>query len=130
MRHIMRKHIVFASLLCAATIAAAGSAFAAPVMQGPVNVTRPVARFPYPGPLHEVYGVVRAINGNGNTVTLQTRRGIISVDASWANAAERITPLFVSRPVIVRGVFVRNTLFANEIGHNNHPALAEWPADR
>lgn len=126
----MRKHIVFASLLWAATIAAAGSAFAAPVQRAPVTAIRPAGQFPYPGPLHQVYGIVRAINGNGNTVVLQTRRGIISVNATWANAAEFVTPLFVTRPVIVRGVFVGNTLFAREIAHNNHPALADWPADR
>ena len=124
----MRIHRVLGFAFATALLAAGGGAVAAP-LQGPVGSSVLHPPFPYAGAAHEVYGVVRAINGT--TLTVQTRRGqMISVDASWATREGLVAPIFVPRPVIVHGVFVKNTLVAHDVARNNQPNPAVWPADR
>jgi hypothetical protein len=120
----MRIHAVLGFLFATALAGSAGVASAAPF--------QPVAppfeqRFPYPGPMHEVYGVVRAVNGT--TLSVQTRRGLISVDTGWATRAGTVAPVFVARTVIVHGVLVKNGLVAHDVMRNNFRDPAAWPPD-
>jgi hypothetical protein len=121
----MRIHAVLGFALVTAVVTMAGATAAPPVQ--PV-APRFQPRFPYPGPMHEVYGVVRAVNGT--MLSVQTRHGLISVDTSWAAPAGTVAPVFVSRSVIVHGVLVKNGLIAHDVMRNNFRDPAMWPADR
>ena len=73
--------------------------------------------------------MIRAINADGTALTLQTRRGMLAVDAHWARSVALIGPIWVPRSVLVHGVMVGNTLFAHDITHIDKPVSA-WPPDR
>jgi hypothetical protein len=98
--------------------------------QGPAFAQRrtTTAAFMYPGQLHEVRGVVRAINGT--TLTLQTRTGVLKVDASYAMANYLTAPLFAGRMVVVHAALnQQHVLVAHDIAREHTPP-AYWPADR
>lgn len=135
----MRMQILIASFATLA-VASAGTALAAgpksPATPAPpagavVQPGQPDAqRFPYPGALHEVRGLIRTINANGTALTLQTRRGMLAVDAHWARSVSLIGPIWVPRSVVVHGVMVGNTLYAHDITHNDQQRVSAWPPDR
>ena len=126
---MLRAALGTAALVLAAT---APGAVASPVGAPP---QRPAfqqshgstAIFPYPGPLHEVRGVVRAINGT--VVVLQTRRGMLNVDASYAMANYLTTVLFPGRAVLVHAALNNRTFVAHDI-QKERLQPAYWPADR
>jgi hypothetical protein len=116
--------------LALAVTAAQAPANSAPVAPaGPVSAQSRAVRgaFPYKGPLHELRGVVRAINGT--TVTLQTRAGLVAVDASYAMANYLTAPLFPGRPVLVHAALDGRTVVAHDIARERL-APGYWPADR
>jgi hypothetical protein len=121
----MHKPIVLAATLA---LLAGGTAAAQVRSNAPV-LAQPGAlkAFPYQGQqIHEVFGVIRAMQGT--MLTVQTRRGLVTVDASWAIAHEQNSPLFVSRGVIMHGVFVKSTFLARDVYANNH-RVGDWPPD-
>ncbi len=83
--------------------------------------------FPYPGPLHEVRGNIVQINGD--TLTLRTRHGLISVNASYPISHYLTVSLFVPRPVLVEYALRGRIIYARDIQRAGLPS-DYWPPDR
>ena len=80
------------------------------------------------GGLHVVTGSITSIAGN--KLGLQLRGGqTIVIDASQAIREQRVTELYVARPVTIYGHYSGSIFDAWSIQHARPKATA-WPADR
>jgi hypothetical protein len=78
---------------------------------------------------HEIYGIVRTIDGTKLTVTRRDG-STISVDGSNADKTQRYAEPFLGNGVILQGRFAQNGVFQADMVLHAKKSSAMWPADR
>jgi hypothetical protein len=104
-----------------------GLSSAAPAMQKEVSFTP--SETALPAGTHEIYGIIRAIDGT--KLTVARRDGTtISVDGSNADKTQRYAEPYLGNGVIVQGRFAQNGVFQADMVLHAKKDAAMWPADR
>jgi hypothetical protein len=104
-----------------------GLSSGAPAVQKDVSFTR--SEVALPAGTHEIYGIIRAIDGT--RLTVARRDGsVITVDGSNADKTQRYAEPYLGNGVILQGRFAQNGVFEADMVLHAKKNAAMWPADR